>query len=103
MSIGARSKAKLTALARRRLPASKPSRQQAELTANQQTMAEQRFSLELNQEEKGLLSQAASARANEFLRSLVVTAAEPELQAKWRRNVGILRALATRIATLRPT
>ena len=65
-------------------------------------MAEQKFSLELDEEEKSLLSMAASARANEFARSLASVLAEPELQAKWRHNASVLRALATRIATLRP-
>ena len=66
-------------------------------------MPERAFILKLDEQEKDLLSQAASARANEFMRSLALIAAEPQLQAKWRHNASVLRALATRIATLRPT
>jgi hypothetical protein len=65
-------------------------------------MAEPTFSIELTAQEAQLLSDAASARANEFTRSIAaVTGADERLRAAWMHNVGSLRDLATRLAQLK--
>lgn len=60
------------------------------------------FSIELTAQEAQLLSDAASARANEFTRSLsTVPEADERLRIAWMQNVGLLRSLATRLAQLK--
>jgi hypothetical protein len=65
-------------------------------------MPEPVFSIELTAQEAQLLSDAASARANEFTRSIAtVTGADERLRIAWMHNVGLLRDLATRLAQLK--
>jgi hypothetical protein len=57
--------------------------------------------LELTAEEAKLLSDAASSRANEFVRSGATSSPVPELAEVWKRNAATLRNLAVRLANLK--
>ena len=64
-------------------------------------MPAEKYNIELTAEEAGLLSMAASARANEFSRSIAGVVATPEVRGAWNHNVILLRNLATRLAKLK--
>jgi len=63
---------------------------------------EKKYIIELDSEEVDLLSMAASARADQFTRSLqTLERADHQLRSAWIHAAHVLRNVATRLATLK--